>query len=219
MSSPKILSEQVANRLGRINDHVLKMDIVQSVLSIYAELVRQDYTKNGKLLIDAVQTLNCIELERVDKYECCGPDGCVAVRSKTVIPKLISTKSPTPFEYVGSIDLGNPFTHVSDGRLGFLNNNRFPSKQDKLNILYAFRNNRIYILNNPALEVISVKGAFADPDNIDNCCESCEGSCYDKNGQFTIPIHIAPAVRRLLYQEYGVTREEDKAQYEIGLKK
>lgn len=215
--SPKLIAEQVANKKGRLHDYIFKRDVETSILSSYATLVRQEYARTGKVPHGSIQILNCVELEQVDKYECCGPDGCIALRTKYEIPVMIEMKSPTPFEYVGSIDLANPFTHVSYGRVGFLDNARFKSKQTKLSILYTFKNNRIYILNQPSLEFISVSGVFADPENLNNCCKDCGGSCYDKDGDFIIPAHFIEGIKSFIYKEFNVVLEQQAPEHQVNL--
>ncbi len=80
-------------------------------------------------------------------------------------------------------------------------------------------NNRVYILNKPTLEFISMRGPFADPENVNECCEECSGSCYDKDGKFLIPTNYLVDIKNILYKEYSISKEEDKSQYEIEINK
>jgi hypothetical protein len=207
----KLLAEQIANRKGRLEDFVFKKDIQNSIIGYLGVIVKQDYTRRGRLYASTIQTLNCVDLIEVDKYECCGPEGCLVLRTKVEIPQMIETKSPTPFEYVGTIDLGNSFTQVDNSRLQFFantKNNRFPSLQDKMNIHYAFRNNYIYVLDSPGLEVISITAPFAEPHLLDQCCKDCSGSCYDKEGNYVIPTPFIADIKKFLFNEYQVTVTE-----------
>lgn len=216
----KALIEQVANRAGKLLDYTFKKDVENAALDTYALFVRRDYTARGRIMNNCIQTLNCIELIEVDKYECCGPnDGCKVLRTKLVVPETIQTKSPTPYIYVGTIDMGNPFTHVSPSALSLRGQERFKSLQDKFNIEYTLKNGYIYILNLPTLEFISITDSFARPHELDNCCKDCSGSCYDKTGDFLLPSHMTRDIRIELYKEYGIQQVEKDNEYQIEINK
>ncbi len=218
--SLKLLAEQVAHRKGKLDDYLYKKDVTETILSIYAMLVRQDYTRTGKLTASSIQTLKCVELEEASKFECCGPTGstCKILRSKLEIPQLIDIKSPTPFDYVGAIDFSNPFGHVSVSQIPYINLVRFKSLDARLQIKYSFSNRRIYILNYPSIEAIAVTGAFARPHELSLCCD-CDGLCYDAEGEFQLPAHLEYDIKRLVYQEFQLEMEERDADLQIPVEK
>lgn len=219
MATLKILSEQIANRAGRLEDYVFQNDVRKSALSLRAKLLRQEKTNNGRVTDSSLITLSCISLKVVDMTECCDVEsGCNILRTVDTIPSLIGLKaSGSPFDRVGNINLTKNYGYITTAEIQFYKWNRFTGGNTK----YAFINGYIYIFNNLKLEKISVTGVFYDPTTIQKYCSSQEGEdsealgvCFDVDGKFNLEPHLEYDIKLNLYREYGLQVDEEKDRIE-----
>ena len=108
-----------------------------------------------------IQTINCIEMEEVDKADCpsAPPSGCTWLKSKCVLPKTIKIVSVT--DITGS----ETFAHVDWDKEKYKSNSRVKSLRSKRR--YTFKDTgeglHIYVLNDCYLELISLSAIFEDP--------------------------------------------------------
>ena len=165
-------------------------------------LLKQDLEKGKSAPAQVVQTLGCLELECVDKAECC-QFGLVSgeyVKRTPLLPTPISystslNKINTLFTYVGlvtgeSIDLVTKEEAVQSRFLKYTGNS----------IRAYYELGRIYVINAQELEFIKVNGVFEDPETLAsfNQCGSPD-PCYSDDGPYPMTeYHVSLAIPMIL---------------------
>ena len=109
-----------------------------------ALLLRNEYNRNRTIDPFVIQDLGCVELEVVDRAECCDITiGCSIIRTSQKIPSLIELHNES-LMWVNPVDkLEKSFSFISYERAKFISGHRFTSRQ-----IYAFvLNNYIYLIS------------------------------------------------------------------------
>lgn len=136
--------------------------------SIVDQLLLTRATEIQKLILlgenvgeGTIQTINCIEMEEVDKADCpsAPPSGCTWLKSKCTIPKTLKIIS------VSDISGNETFAHVDWDKEKYKAKSRIKSLRSKKR--YTFKDTgeglHIYILNDCYLKLISLSAIFEDP--------------------------------------------------------
>src|ERR1017187_9260497 len=135
------------------NERIQDRQLEYVINYVRAEMIRQSYTKGGKINPDIEQDLGCVEMELADPAECCAiSTNCSqALRTKLILPKAIEINNGnTLITYVGSVDKLQSIQIIDSERLQFQKYSKYTGKGS-----FAYKmNGRIYITNNKFLQYI-----------------------------------------------------------------
>ena len=152
-----------------------------------ALLLRNEYNRNRTIDPFVIQDLGCVELEVVDRAECCDITiGCSIIRTSQKIPSLIELHNES-LMWVNPVDkLEKSFSFISYERAKFISGHRFTSRQ-----IYAFvLNNYIYLISeddtHSQITHLSIRGVFENPEQI-STFNTCDGAtCFDADADYPI---------------------------------
>lgn len=167
------------------NDDPISIEQIKyHIINMRATRLRQDMNKNNELNYHAEQSLGCIEMQLVDEVECCNfSSDCYILKSKQQIPETIRLKQKSGFTFIGSADGKTRFPLETPTRAEKLSWGTFTGKKPRSFVL----NDYVYLTNTHGIEVINVRGIFADPTKAENF-KTCEGDpCYTDDDEFPIP--------------------------------
>lgn len=166
------------------------------------KLIRQYYVNNPSGLRDVIQELECVNVECKSVIECCEeslklpPEAIIGVTEE--LPSIIQIPDftnglPFAFTYVGSLDGLEEFNLTTPAQARWQRYRRFTNR-DKM---VYYLNNRFYITNPKGVELIAVRGIFADPSELKEFI-TCEGTkCYDPDEEkYPIPDFLIPDLQQ-----------------------
>lgn len=144
--------------------------------------IRNEYNKNRTIDPFIIQDLGCVEMEIVDRAECCEVDlDCSILRSTLKIPSTVELHNTTPI-WIQPVDkLEKSFGHITPEQAKFIKGNRFTKNQ-----VFAFIiNGYVYLVSeddsHAEISHISVRGVFENPVAVAEF-NTCEGSaCYSSS--------------------------------------
>lgn len=167
-----------------------------------ALMVRNELNKYRSIDPDLVQDLGCIELEKIDRAECCDINiECDILRTNVEIPSFIEMYNREAITRVGSLDkIAKPYTYIPYERAPYVGSGRFNLKQ-----IYAFRKNkRIYIVFNAKnykakmLQYINVQGVLENPLDAITFI-NCDGTnCWTADSQYPIKQWMIPYMENII---------------------
>lgn len=158
-----------------------------------ARYIRNELNKSRTIDPFLIQDLGCIELEEVDRSECCATEvGCKFLRTKVKIPSSIELHHKNLLTRVGPIDkIGKPFDVIPYERVPY----EFLNKFTKNTIKAFVMNNGGYVYiavaednyKGKMLDVINIQGVFDDPTEMANF-EACDSNkaCYTDDSAYPI---------------------------------
>lgn len=169
-----------------------------------ALLISQKVEKGYDLNSSLIQSLNCLELEDVDKAECCdlGFNTCTVKRTKIQLPRFAMSKTDSELIiFVGTV-MGKPIQLMSEIR-SFFNQYRKYTKHTP--IAYK-KNDYLYILNDDAIERVTIRGILADPREASTIINSCSNTiCWSVSDPYPIVDDMVPTIRGLILEkEMGI---------------
>jgi hypothetical protein len=170
-----------------------------------------------------VQSIDCIEMEKVSSNECCSVDlgdDCKVSKSVEKVPVPIRMKeNSSPFNYVGGINQASPFTYTLPEKVPFMMGRRYGKKN---RIYYAYVNEHIYafhLYGQSAVQKISLRGIWEDPVAL-AALKTCSGEACATVDEFPIPRDMEDPIKRLIYDELKVmdTTMENEIPIDEGLR-
>jgi hypothetical protein len=147
-----------------------------------------------------IQDLGCVELELVDRAECCTVEAdCDILRTAQELPVPIMPRNGDAFTRVGPIDkIKKAYNLVNFSASPYIANGRFNKKES----FAWYRNNRIYLKSNfnkvfgKGIKYINIQGVFEDPEAV-RVFNQCDGSpCYTDDSDFPMPIWLYEHMKR-----------------------
>lgn len=161
-----------------------------------AQLIRQQLDKGQTLSDNFTQTLPCVEVEQVDSS--LDPDltsGCYIVRTKQQLPKFIEAKEEDMVLRISTPRLGSiPYSLHPINALPYIEYNKFGKKIPK-----AFFNlGRVWIVNVPFIEKISVTGVFEDPRELAEFNDCADAPCFSMDSVYPISNQMLDILKRLI---------------------
>ena len=142
---------------------------------VRAMLISQAIQKKQDITDSWVQTINCLEMEHVDKSECCDiVTNCYILKSIEELPRTIETTKDNTVLRVSTpqgkiISKSNPF----ESRYSSYN------KYTKDKAGWFIKNNHLYIINEDFLKFVDVDLLAENPSDLANF-NSCAGvSCFN----------------------------------------
>src|SRR4051812_43086770 len=100
----------IAEPLGKWDDEGFLNTLKFTFRTWRALLIRRDLDRNIYMPYEFIQTIKCLNLEWVDKADCCEVEsGCNILQSTIDIPKTVRLKIGAGITYVGGIDGESPY--------------------------------------------------------------------------------------------------------------
>jgi hypothetical protein len=204
MATLKTYATQLIDALDRPFDEMFLRRVMDLIINERASLIRQELNK-GDSSHYYTFPYN-VELEIVNGITENIIYGRNILRSINKIPTPIRINSPEPFVQVSGI--GGPTLTFVAGATEY----KFRENLDKVGnaIVYMWRNNRIYILNNLKLRNVIAVAAYENPYVYIDGYE--EGSIIcDEDMEFPIPIDLIGNIKsKLLSGELSIIDDKDK---------
>lgn len=159
-----------------------------------AMLISQDIQKRREISDIWVQNITCLDLEEVDKSECCEvTTNCKLLRTSLTIPKTIETHSRNGIIRVLKTN-GDSISEVGHGESKYTKYTKYGKKSAK----WYLKNNYIYIVDDDMLENISVYGIFDDPTSL-SAYAACDGStCYSIDNDYPCSLKMASDITNIV---------------------
>ncbi len=194
------LSQLVYNIKGiirEINDDtdLSNEQLIHMINYCRSTLIRRDVGKGRTINPQIEQPLGCLELELVDKAECCDIEtNCYILKTKLEIPKLVEGYNKNLLTYVGSVDNTTDFQFISSARSRWTKYNKYTSKES-----YPFmRGNHLYIVHEKVLSHIAARGVFEDPRAVAQF-KHCDGKpCFKLTDEYPLPMWMEQTIGDML---------------------
>lgn len=156
---------------------------------VRAMLISQAIQKHQDISDIWLQQISCLELEEVDKSECCDiTTGCTLLRTIQKLPNTIETNADNSIVRVetvsgGVISRSNPF----EAKYTLTKYTKFKPK-------WYLKGGYIYVINDTYLRYINVVGLFENPQDLANF-DSCTGSvCFGYDSEFPCSLKMASMI-------------------------
>ncbi len=161
---------------------------------IRAMLIAQAIQKRSDLSDTWLQVISCLELELVDKSECCEiTTNCYILRTKRELPDTIETNADNFIVRVET-PLGKIISKTNPFEEKYIQYSKYVKEKPR----WFIKNNRIYIVNETMLDYINVWGIFEDPTALKDYT-SCDGStCFDWNGEYPCSLKMANDITNIV---------------------
>lgn len=163
----------------------------------------QDQAKNRTISDNVSQDLGCVEMERVDKAECCtAEEGCMILKSVLAIPTPIDYQQWDGLTYVGDISKQHGFEPSVAVRAYWDQFNKYTAKVPK----YYYHQGHIYITVKQFIKYLNVKGVFEDPTDAARFA-TCDGDpCYTDDMSYPITGKMFAFIKeQIMRKELGMS--------------
>lgn len=164
-------------------------------------LLRQQFDKGQSLSENNIQHISCLSVEQVDTaFDSSVPTDCKVYRTTLQIPQPIESKSKDLITRVAPNEfLANNFAFVPYARIPYIDFTRF-----KEPTATRFKN-RIYVLNAPYMEKITVGGVWDKPNDL-SVYSDCSGtSCFTWDDPYPLSSHLIDAVVKIVVDELSLS--------------
>jgi len=161
---------------------------------VRSTLISQQLQKGRDISDIWIQTISCLELEQVDKSECCEIDTkCMILRTVRELPQTIETNGDN---YIIGVEdpMGNIISKTTATEEKYLKHSKYTS--DK--IRWFLKNNRIYIINEDFLSHINVFGIFDSPSELKEFV-GCDGdTCFSWSDNYPCSLKMAEQITSIV---------------------
>lgn len=165
----------------------ISIDQIKFNIKYYrAMLIRRDFARNGNITRHLEQSLNCVELEKVDASKCCSlPINCDVYASKIKIPRTVRMNFKDSITHVGDVTGLETIPLIDPISVQWLPYDTFTASAKRAYMI----EDTLYIYNAKGLERINVRGVFEDPEDLSKF--DCDGTdCYDPTLEYPIPMDM-----------------------------
>lgn len=168
--------------------------------------IRNEYNKPGRIIDPQIeQDLGCLELEEADSADCCEiKSGCIVLRTKKEIPKLIEFHDKSGITRIGPVSkIKLPFNFTTYNKAVYSSFNKYAKG------VYAYLlNSRIYLtITDPKynyIDYINVRGVFEEPQSLQEfICGDDQCFTYEKN--YPINSWMIPYIQEQVLNRYGIS--------------
>lgn len=205
------VAAQLAGDFEKWDDYEFNQRVISNVVVAYAETVRQDINKHGKLIPAYLYEIKSTEMEEVDVTETDNLElDCFVFRTKCEIPEVVSTRRfPTGYQYVGTIDGKRGFTFSEPEKLPYIMNSvAFRRKP----AFWYKNNNRIYVYGDRP-DYLRIRGIFSDPRKLSKCEVGNDSDSRCLSNDFDIDEDLVHRIKRIAYsylQQTIIRPQEDE---------
>jgi hypothetical protein len=179
-------------RGGRSNtgDHISIAQLKFNIKYYRAMLIRRDFARNGNITRHLEQSLNCVELKKVDASKCCSlPVNCDVYKSEIKIPKTVRMNFKDSITHVSDVTGLETIPIIDPISVQWLPYDKYTSTAKRAYMIEDY----LYLYNANGLQFINVRGIFEDPEELKNY--DCEGSdCYDNESDFPLPMDMVQII-------------------------
>ena len=203
------IAYNVSHTLGILYDTYLLEKIKMDAIGMRALLIRRDLERNN-ISREFLQSLGCIPLVCADPKECCElPPEYELLRTDRKVPKPARTKDSGSFYYVGTVDNRKEFYEIPFELTAFIDANKYTKHLPH----YYYKNDYVYVINPPSdtFKYINITSIFADPRQVADYYQNCQGDCYTDDSPFPLAEDLLPLLTSELVRQYSAQRPvEDK---------
>tara|TARA_R110002074_G_scaffold389656_1_gene573096 strand:- start:192 stop:884 length:693 start_codon:yes stop_codon:yes gene_type:complete len=171
-------------------DHISISQLKFNIKYYRAMLIRRDFARNGSITRHLEQSLNCIELKKVDASKCCSlPVNCDVYRSEVKIPKTVRMNFKDSITHVSDVTGLETISIVDPITVQWLPYDKYTKTAKRAYMIEDY----LYLYNANGLQFVNVRGIFEDPEDLKSY--DCEGSdCYDNESDFPLPMDMVQII-------------------------
>jgi hypothetical protein len=161
---------------------------------IRSMLISQAIQKRSDITDIWVQTISCMELELVDKSECCEiTTDCYILRSVRELPRTIETTGDNSIVRVETVD-GKLISKSNPLEEKYVQYSKYVKEKPR----WFIKNNRLYIINEDFLKYVNVWGIFEDPSSLSSFV-GCDGNtCFNWNNSYPASLKMANDITNIV---------------------
>lgn len=167
-----------------------------------ARLISEQVAKHEPLDKIHIQPLSCISLSEVDKSDCPNiHNTCKFFLRTEKLPKPIASTNGNLYTFIGDIH-GFPWQLINEEDY-FLMKQRKYTKRDTF---VFFKDYRLYVMSNQALDRMTVRGVFEDPTDLVNYVNNCtQMANFTWDSDYPLSARIYPVLKEMiLRKELGI---------------
>lgn len=164
------------------------------IAEVRSKLISQSISKNKDINDIWIQTINCLELEQIDKSECCDIDtGCLILRSIQQLPNTVEGVDSNLILSVTGLD-NTHITPTTRFRQRYKKYSRFTGN----NKGWYIKDRYLYIINDDLLTRVNVHGIFEDPRDL-ALFHNCDGdSCFSMDSDYPVSMKMATDITDII---------------------
>lgn len=174
----------------RIPDRQVELWITE----LRSKLISQQISKNKDISDIWIQRIGCLELEQVDKAECCDIETeCLILRSVRRLPQTIESSDANFIVAVTGLD-GTHITPTTRYRQRYKRYSRYTGR----NKGWFIKDNYLYVINDDLLQYVNVDGIFDDPRELAEF-KTCTGEfCFTYDSSYPISAKMAGEITDII---------------------
>lgn len=165
--------------------------------AVRSTLIRQQQDKGQSLSENHIQYIHCLAVEQVDTaFDSAIPTDCKVYRTVQNIPQPIESKHKDLITRVSPNEfMSLNFAMIPYQRLPYSDFTRF-----KEPIATRYRN-KIYIINAPYMEKITVGGVWDKPNDLSNYTDCSGTNCFTWDSDYPISSHLIDPMIKFVVDE------------------
>lgn len=187
----------------------ISLDLIKfHIHNTRAMLIKQDLNKGYSPDPDIVQDLECVDMELVDRAECCSTNvNALFVRSKLQLPRFIELHHKQMIMRAGPVDkIAKNYDIITYSRVPFEGLNRFTK-----GLIKAFTMNNggyLYLMIHPdnkkgfSIEKINVQGVFENPVEASKFLTCTNKPCYTDDSAYPIKSWMLNPIKDIIIKNY-----------------
>lgn len=183
------------------DDRVSNRQVEFWIASTRSLLIRQDVNKKRSISENVIQSIPSIEVFTVDASSDYGINNklvnCSVKRTIDVLPKPVESDNRDLILSVGSLNiLNSEYSLVSESRAKFAGNTRWVK-----NIVKCFRRGSyLYVINDPLVKYINVRGVFENPMDLARFKDSNGNPLITRDSEYPISKWMIEMLKQLALQ-------------------
>lgn len=154
---------------------------------IRSKLISQAIDKKSDISDAWLQLISCLELEQVDKSECCEvTTNCFILKTKKQLPSALESKGEDMINRVETPN-GKLISKTNPLEEKYIKYNKYVKEKAR----WFLKNGYIYIVNEDLIDYINVWGIWEDPLELKNFV-ACDGNeCFNWNDSYPVTMKMA----------------------------
>lgn len=161
---------------------------------IRSMLISQAIAKRDTISDSWIQTITCFEMELADISDCCSvATGCYGLRSVKELPGTIETDANNMIIGVYTIE-GEPISELNKIRSRYAKYNKFTGTDAG----WFMKDNRLYIIGDTLLEMVSVSGIFEEPSELSRYTTCTGTACWDYDSEYPVSLKMASMITDII---------------------
>lgn len=176
----------------RISDE----QIAYWVSEVRAMLISQAIAKRQDITDVWVQTLPCMELELVDKSDCCiVTTKCYILKTKLKIPFTIETAADNTILRVTN-PMGDIISKSNPFEVKYNQYNKYTADKSQ----WYLQNGYLYITSDLLLEYINIFAIFENPEDLSGYTTCSEAACFTWDSQYPVSLKMSNDITNIIMQ-------------------